>query len=188
MLTLDVGSSDEQHLIESCEENQPDEVAECLSAHSSAFIQTVKANVADTVYALRNAATVFPPSDEYVDYTGPITFVEAFDPYGHRTKSAEVPGSNELTAELNAAEKTALESEPNVCIANLQPEFNPGYGHPADEGAEATRLREWTNMENEKSSRKHKNGPDPSPTKTGYRKIAEIMKTDCPYAGFESSK
>lgn len=187
MLTLDIGDSDVQRLIATCEQSAPTSVAECLSDHAEATIATIATNVSDIVYALRNAATLFPARDGYVDYTGPIIFVTGFNPYGIVKDAAEggtgevVPGSNELTAQVTSAEQTALAGEPNLCVTNLQPEFNPGYGEPADEMLEAKRLKEWTNMANPKVSHHHKDGPDPDTTPAGGSEIATLMEKQCPY-------
>ncbi|HTQ68051.1 MAG TPA: hypothetical protein VMI13_05115 [Solirubrobacteraceae bacterium] len=136
-----------------------------------ALFHQIEINLKGIVLALRTAAP-----------KAKIKFLGGYDPYGRLTGPTELlPGSNELTEQLNLEETGILKSKAlKGCLANPHAAFNPGT-FPAEAGTLAT----LTNMANLTETEiepkvKLKNGPDIHPTAAGYKVLAETIKKECP--------
>jgi lysophospholipase L1-like esterase len=195
-ITLNIGANDELATIHACEKevehefitegkskygSTPEEAGtNCIKAHVESLIKTIVTNTSAVGYALRNGAEFGG-----VNYTGPITFVASYDPYGAVFTAGKqlLAGSLPLAAYINGVEEKefATKFDPEkgetgfeACTANPLPRFNPDNRH------EPTDLQKWTNMANTSESNGKKNGPDIHPTPAGYAQMAKIIKKSCP--------
>jgi lysophospholipase L1-like esterase len=198
-VTLNIGANDELAAVHACEKEVGEEygkegkskygetpesaVKGCLEAHVPALIKTIVTNTEAAAYAIRHGAEFGG-----VNYSGPITFMASYDPYGNVSGSGEVlPGSVGLAAVINGVEeekfKQGFNPEKNefgfeACVANPLHKFNP------QSKAEPKHLQEWTNMANTSETEvepgvKKANGPDIHPTPKGYKVLAGVIKKSC---------
>jgi hypothetical protein len=144
-------------------------VQNCVKVHIPETYQHIVENTGRILFVIRNGATFGG-----VNYTGPIVFLELYDPNGAVfTPGVELfPGSNEAVAVLNREQGKVVTSFAG-CATNPQPTFNPLNKQ------EPERLQLYTNMANSTTSNGQANGPDIHPTPVGYEKLASLMGKEC---------
>lgn len=155
------------------------------------LFKQINSNLAGILYALRHG------SFGGVDYTGKISFLAAYSPYGKLFKTAAeattfVEANGGLAGPFSAentggqihpafnalATLLVTELEPTVssytgCTTNALAYFNPGNKK------EPQRLQELTNMANPTITAGKYDGPDIHPTPKGYTAIAKLMSKSC---------
>jgi hypothetical protein len=194
-VTLNIGANDELAVVHGCEAEvksefekegkskyggSPTEAAKhCLESKVFPLVESIIKNTEAAGFALRHGAEFGG-----VNYTGPITFVASYDPFGAVFKAGEelLPGSTSLAGLINVEEENHFKQTFNpekgefgfeACTANPLPKFNPKNKR------EPGRLQAWTNMANATSFEGKANGPDIHATPTGYAVMATIIKKAC---------
>jgi lysophospholipase L1-like esterase len=195
-VTLNIGANDELATVHGCEKEVGEEygaegkskygetpeaaVHKCLEDHVPALIKTIVTNTEAVGYAIRNGKEFGG-----VNYSGPITFMASYDPYGSVFEAGKelLPGSVSLAGLINFEEGKRFAQKFNpeageagfeACVADPLSKFNPNNRHePAD-------LQMWTNMANFTKFEGKANGPDIHPTPAGYQELAKIIKRSCP--------
>ncbi|HEY1835046.1 MAG TPA: hypothetical protein VGG08_11450 [Solirubrobacteraceae bacterium] len=194
-LTLNIGANDELAVVHGCEKEVETEfinegkskygaspaeaVKHCLESKVFSLVETIVKNTEAAGYAIRHGAEFGG-----VNYTGPITFVASYDPYGAVLHAGEelLTGSTSLAALINLEEEhhfaqgfnpEAGEAGFEACTANPLPVFNP------KNKKEPVRLQAWTNMANTTSFEGKANGPDIHATPAGYMVMAKVIKKAC---------
>jgi len=140
------------------------EVKAWLEGHALELFTHIVTNNVKILATLRGAG-----------YTGKITVIGGYDPYGNLLGTGEVlGGSTSLAKSLNVLLQNATTASPySACFANPYPKFNPGGKK------EPERLQAYTNMTNTKVSNGKADGPDIHPTPLGYEVIAKVVKKAC---------
>jgi hypothetical protein len=144
-------------------------VQNCVKAHIPETYQHIVENTGRILFVIRNGSKFGG-----VNYTGPIVFLELYDPNGAVfTPGVELfPGSVEAVGILNR-EQGKVVTQFAGCGTNPLPTFNP------QNKQEPERLQLFTNMANFTTSNGQPNGPDIHPTPVGYEKLAAIMGKEC---------
>jgi len=198
-LTLNIGANDQLAFVAKCEkevgekvvkgEIEPTEAAEhkafeeCLVAGAFPLGEKIGTNIARILTVVRDGSAFGG-----VNYTGPVQFVAAYNPYGNvfqfptKTEQKEkinhelLEGSNALAAIFNKG-FGEVAAKFGGCTTNELARFNP------QNSTEPTKLKEWTNMANftetEAFGKKRANGPDIHPTPRGYEIMAAWMVHSC---------
>jgi len=207
-VTLNIGANDQLALVKQCEKEVKEEfekegkskygggpeeaVKHCLEANAFALVKKIITNVEAAGYAIRNGAEFGG-----VNYSGPITFMASYDPFGvvhakgekygpalekEGTGKEVLEGSVPLAGLINLEEANHFAQKFNPekeefgfegCTANPLPYFNP------QNAKEPGRLQTLTNMNNYTTFESKPNGPDIHPTPAGYLKLAKEVKHHC---------
>jgi hypothetical protein len=111
-------------------------------------------------------------------FKGRFIFVGTYNTYGNDYGMGELlPGSNELLAALNGAEKKAFKKGTlKACYTDEQTLFNT-----ETEPSETEHMELWTNMANFTKFEGKANGPDIHATPLGYEKMAEYIHSNCKF-------
>ncbi|MGA2455201.1 MAG: hypothetical protein ABSG93_16950 [Solirubrobacteraceae bacterium] len=115
-------------------------------------------------------------------FKGKLILEGTYDSYGNDRLEGEpeaghelLPGSNELLAALNGAEKATFKKGPlKACYSDAQTLFNTE--NPV---TEPENMHAWTNMDNFTTFEGKANGPDIHATPLGYEKMAEQINSTC---------
>ncbi|HEX3511409.1 MAG TPA: hypothetical protein VHT27_09965 [Solirubrobacteraceae bacterium] len=202
-LTLNIGANDQLHFVKKCEQEVGEKVgrgeipptkaaeekafSECLVGGALPLGRKIGENIGRILTVIRKGAEFGG-----INYTGPIIFVGAYNPYGNLEKIATkkealegknyegLRGSNGLASQFNTG-FGEVAAKFGGCLANTLTKFNP------QNIAEPGRLQKWTNMANTSTTEFPKgsgnflnNGPDIHATPEGYKVMANVMVLSCP--------
>lgn len=190
VVSLQIGSNDELHVLGKCENNSYDaehgftSILECAEheagpegyAYEGGLIHHIVTNLGEIIGTLR--------SSEGADYQGEIVLIGFYNPY-----ATILPGSDKLVKALNEYTEELAASEENVVVAQPFPLINPeatlyteGESQKEFEQKikkENAAICKYTEMCPEEEGKKGKNPSaihgDIHPTKAGYTAIGKLM-------------
>jgi lysophospholipase L1-like esterase len=142
----------------------------CIAQAAPALGKAIGTNIGTIIYVLQHGS-VFGG----VDYTGPIVFLGAYNPYGNLlafptnkevlagVNDEVLPGSNTLVSLFNSGFKNEAVEPLGGCFADSHLKFNP------QNKTEPEKLQKWTEMLL----------GDIHPTPSGYSVLASVLFKTC---------
>ena len=184
VVSLQIGSNDELHVLGKCENNSYDaehgftSILACAEHeagpegyfYSGGLIHHIVENIGITIGALR--------STEGANYQGKIVLLGFYNPY-----ATILPGSDKLVKVLNEYTEGLAASEENVVVAQPFPKINPEAALYTE--GETSKETEKKLKKEEKAICKYtemcpggfpSSGGDIHPTEKGYKAIAKLME------------